>query len=194
MLTFKPQEIGGPSTYKLMIGLIVPRPIALISTLSPNGIPNLAPFSFYNGVSSHPPAIMVSITRKKKGETKDTLRNIETTGEFVVNCVNESILEPMHQSSGEYPYGVNEIEKVGLTAIPSQWVKPPRILESVAHFECQLYKTMEVGDGTEGSATLVVGTLLAIHIDPAIYQDGKILLEKYKACRPISRQSLWCDD
>jgi len=106
MITPDPPQIGSKQTYKLMIGAIVPRPIAFISTMSPEGIGNLAPFSFFNGVSSNPPAVMIAITRKKGGEKKDTLRNIESTHQFVVNSVNEWMVEPMNQCSAEYPYGL----------------------------------------------------------------------------------------
>jgi len=184
MISLDPTQIGSPSTYKLMIGMIVPRPIAFISTVSPEGVGNLAPFSFFNGVSSNPPAVMIAITRKKGGEKKDTLRNIEATRQFVVNSVNEWIVEPMNQCSANYPYGVDEMEKVGLTPLPSQRVKPPRVKESAIHLECELYDTLEVGDGSEGSSTIVVGKIVMVHVHTPAYKDGKIILEVLK---PISR-------
>jgi flavin reductase (DIM6/NTAB) family NADH-FMN oxidoreductase RutF len=184
ILTLDPLELGQKGIYKFLIGAIVPRPIAFISTCNSEGIGNLAPFSFFNGVSSNPPAIMVAITRKKGGAKKDTLRNIETNGEFVVNSVNQWIVEAMNQCSAEYPYGVDEMHKVGLTPIPSHLIKPARVLESAIQMECKLYKTMEIGDGSEGSSTIIVGTIEKVHIDSAIYKDGKIQIEKLQ---PISR-------
>lgn len=184
MVTLDPTQTDSKSVYKLIIGAIVPRPIAFISTLSPEGIGNLAPFSFFNGVSSNPPAIMVAITRKKGGEKKDTLRNIETTGQFVVNSVNEWLVEPMNQCSAEYPYGVDEMLKVGLTPLASVRVKPPRVQEAAVQLECELYKTLEVGDGSEGSSTIVVGRIVMAHIYDRAYADGKILIQELK---PVSR-------
>ena len=186
MVHLDPRVIGPQQTYKLMIGLIVPRPIAFVSTISSEGIRNLAPFSFFNGVSSNPPALVISVTRNSDGSKKDTLRNIESTGEFVVNSVNEWLLGPMNQCSGQYPYGVDEMQKVGLTPLPSETVKPFRVKESAAHFECKVYKTLEVGDGTEGSSTLIVGVIERIHIHSLAYRDGKIVLEEFK---PLSRMA-----
>ncbi len=184
MLSLDPVEIGSKATYKLLIGAIVPRPIAFISTVNSQGICNLAPFSFFNGVSSNPPAVMIAITRKSHGEKKDTLRNIETTHQFVVNSVNEWMVEPMNQCSAEYPYGVNEMQTVGLTPLPSQKIQPPRVKESAIHLECELYDTLNVGDGSEGSSTIVIGKIVMLHIFSAAYKDGRILLEEIK---PISR-------
>lgn len=184
MTSLDPDQIGPKSTYKFLIGAIVPRPIAFISTVSPEGIGNLAPFSFFNGVSSNPPAVMVAITRMSGGRKKDTLRNIEATGQFVVNSVNEWIVEPMNACSAEYPYGVDEMQKVGLTALPSLKVRPLRVKESAIQMECELYKTLEVGEGAEGSSTIVVGRIVMMHVDSAAYKDGKVSLE---SIRPISR-------
>jgi flavin reductase (DIM6/NTAB) family NADH-FMN oxidoreductase RutF len=184
MTTLNPQEIGPKATYRLLIGSIVPRPIAFVSTLSPAGIGNLAPFSFFNGVSSNPPAVMIAITRNPGGQKKDTLVNIETTKEFVVNSVNEWLVEPMNLCSANFPYGVDEMKKVGLTPVPSQTVQPPRVKESAIQFECELYQTLEVGDGSEGSSTIVVGIIRMIHIFDQAYRDGKILLDELK---PIAR-------
>jgi flavin reductase (DIM6/NTAB) family NADH-FMN oxidoreductase RutF len=184
MLTFDPSEIGQKATYKLMIGSIVPRPIAFISTISPEGLGNLAPFSFFNGVSSNPPAVMIAITRKSNGEKKDTLRNIESTQQFVINTVSEWIVEPMNQCSAEYPFGVDEMKKVGLTPLASLKVHPLRVQESPIQFECELYKTMEIGDGSEGSSTIVVGKIVCVHVAEKVYDNGKIKIEEL---HPISR-------
>ncbi len=178
MVTLDPKQMEAKTIYKFMIGAIVPRPIAFISTLSPQRIGNLAPFSFFNGVSSNPPAVMIAITRKSNGDKKDTLLNIESTSEFVVNNVSEPIAKKMNQCSAEYPYGVDEMQKVGLTPLPSSLVRPSRVKESSVHLECKLYDTLEVGDGSEGSSTIVVGTIQMIHIDENVYQNGRILLEK----------------
>jgi flavin reductase (DIM6/NTAB) family NADH-FMN oxidoreductase RutF len=184
ILTFDPTKIGQKATYKLLIGSIVPRPIAFISTISSEGLGNLAPFSFFNGVSSNPPAVMIAITRKSNGEKKDTLRNIESTREFVINTVSDWIVGPMNHCSADYPYGVDEMEKVGLTPVASQKVRPPRVQESPIQFECELYNTMEVGDGSEGSSTIVVGKIVCVHVSERVYDNGKIKIEELQ---PISR-------
>jgi len=184
MVSLDPATIGASATYKLLIGGIVPRPIAFISTISPEGKGNLAPFSFFNGVASNPPSLMVAITRKPDGEKKDTLRNIEATGQFVVNTVADWMAEPMNQCSGEYPYGVNEMEIVGLTPIPSELVRPPRVKESPVHFECELYRLVEVGDGSVGSSVVVIGKIIRVHVHAPAYEAGRIKLTEI---RPLSR-------
>ena len=172
------------TVYKLMIGAIVPRPIAFISTVSPNAITNLAPFSFFNGVSSSPACLSVAITRKPDGSKKDTLINIEKTGEFVVNITTESMVAAVNQASAPYDYEISEFEKTALTPLASRFVKPPRVKQSPIHFECKTYKTVEIGNGEVGSAVLVIGEIVATHIDESVYQEGKILLEQL---HPLSR-------
>lgn len=184
IISVNPEELGATGTYKLMIGAIAPRPIAFISTVNSEGVGNLAPYSFFNGVSSNPAAVMIAFTRKKGGGKKDSLLNIEATKHFVVNSVNEWLVEHMNQCSAEYPHGVDEMQKVGLTPIASERVKPPRVKEAGFQLECELYKTLEVGDGSEGSSTIVVGKILMIHVHEPAYKDGKILLSELK---PISR-------
>lgn len=170
--------------YKLMLGAIVPRPIAFISSINANGITNLAPFSFFNGVCSNPPCLSVSITRKRDGSKKDTLRNIEANGEFVINTVNEWMLGAANYCAAEFPYGVSEFSQAGLTALPSSLVKPPRVKESAVQLECRLLKSVEVGDGGVGSATLVIGQILQFHVSNSVYRDGRILIDQLK---PVAR-------
>lgn len=184
MTELRMAELDTTSIYKLLIGAIVPRPIAFVSTVSPEGVGNLAPFSFFNGVSSDPPCVMISITRKNNGEKKDTLRNIEATGEFVVNSVADWMVEPMNHCSAEYPYGVSEMSQVGLTPVASSLVKPPRVAESPIHMECKLEKLVEIGEGKVGSATVVFGRILTMHVFDEAYAKGRILLEKIA---PVSR-------
>jgi len=173
-----------PDIYRLMIDAIVPRPVAFVTSISAKGEPNLAPFSYFNGVASNPPSIVISVTRKPDGSKKDTLRNIEETKQFVVNTISEWMVEPAHQCSADYPYGVNEMEKTGLTPIASKIVKPPRVRESPIQMECQLYGTFEVGDGSLGCATLVIGRVVLFHVSAHAYEGGRIILERIK---PISR-------
>lgn len=184
MVDVDPSTADQKDIYKVLIGGIVPRPIAFVSTQSPDGVGNLAPFSFFNGVSSNPPCVMFAITRKSDGGKKDTLRNIEATRQFVVNTTSEWIAEPMNQCSANYPYGVDEMLKVGLTPLPSLRVKPPRVKESPVQFECELYNMMEVGDGSVGSSTIVVGRVVMAHVWKDAYHEGRIDFAKLK---PIAR-------
>lgn len=172
------------TNYQLLTGSILPRPIAWVSTINQKGIPNLAPFSFFNGVSSNPPCIVFSSSYNRHSEEKDTLHNIQETGEFVVHLVSEWIAEPMHQTSAEYPSDVNEIEKVGLTPIPAVRVQPPRIQESPIHWECKLEKLVPIGPKKPGASTLIIGRVLMMHIFDEAYQDGRIDIHKVK---PVSR-------
>lgn len=183
-VTIDPATLKIPDLYRLLVDAIVPRPIAFVTSISASGAINLAPFSYFNGVSSNPPTLVFSVTYKPDGTKKDTLRNIEETKEFVVNSVAKWMVEPMHQCSAEYPYGVNELEKVGLTSISSSKVKVPRVKESPIQLECELFKTVEIGAAAPGAATLVIGKILCLHISTDAYQDGRILIDKIA---PIAR-------
>jgi len=177
-------KLDTASKYKLLIGGIVPRPIALVSTMDGKGVPNLAPFSFFNGVCSDPPCLVFSAGYQPDGGVKDTLANIRETGEFVVHTVSEWFLEPMHHTSANYGPEVNEIEMAGLTPIPSVCVKPFRIKESPVHFECKLEKLVGVGEPKSGAATLIIGRIVMMHVFSEAYDNGKILHDKLK---PIAR-------
>lgn len=168
--------------YKLMIGVIVPRPIAFVSTVTSEGQYNLAPFSFFMAITSSPPTIAFSPIRRA-GEKKDTLANVEATGEFVINVVNEDIAPQMCQASGDYPEGVDEFKITGLTPIASSLVKSPRIKESPVSMECKVVKTVEFGKAPY-QATLVAGEILLFHIRDDLYRDGQIDL---KALRAVGR-------
>lgn len=179
-------NISPAAIYKLMIGAIVPRPIAFVSTVNAAGVGNLAPFSFFNGVSSEPPCIVFSVTHKSGGEKKDTLRNIEETGGFVVNTVSEWMAERMNQTAADYPYGVDEMHKAGFTPLPSIRVKAARVKEAAVQMECELFKTVEIGEPRPGSAVLVIGRIVMMHVAEDAYEatTGKIRLEVLK---PVSR-------
>ncbi|MFN7684286.1 MAG: flavin reductase family protein [Oligoflexia bacterium] len=184
-----PTELGQQQMYKLLTGGVVPRPVATVSTISPEGVFNVAPFSFYNAVSSDPPCLSVSIARNSQGQKKDTLRNIEAIRQFVINATPVSLMKSIHQASAEYPYGVSEFEKSGLTAEPSRKVLPPRVKESPLSFECQLEALLEFGSGQLGSSTLVVGRVVAVHVRDELYEDGRLAFEKLD---PLSRLGgLW---
>ncbi|GAB4177914.1 MAG: flavin reductase family protein [Calditrichia bacterium] len=171
--------------YKLIVGSIVPRPIAFVSTRSSDGSLNLAPFSYFNGVSSKPPTVSISIMQKfSDSGTKDTLRNILDTGEFVVNIVTEDIVEAMNETATEFPADVNEFEISGLTPISSELVSPPRVKESPIQMECTLFHHVQVGDGSPGSATLVIGEVKLFHVRQDLLYNGKIDIRKLK---PVGR-------
>ena len=182
-----PATLPWKSVYKLMIGAILPRPIGWISTVDAAGQANLAPFSVFNAVASRPPTVLFCPTiREFDAGPKDTLRNVRTTGEFVVNIVTEELAEAMNVSSTEFPPEVDEFLAAGVTAAPSAAVAAPRVAESPIHFECRLRQIVEVGSDPGGGA-IVVGRVVHLHVDPSVLVDGdKIDLA---ALRPIGRLS-----
>ena len=168
--------------YKLLIGLVIPRPIAWISTTSENGVANCAPFSFFNVFSEDPPLCVVGINPRSDGAMKHTLKNIRRTREFVVNLVDEATANAMHLSSEEFPEDVSEFEKAGLTPAPAMTVQHPRIAQAAACLECKLYQLIEIS----GTRELVLGEIQLVHaregiIDP---KTKRISEEHY---RPIGR-------
>jgi flavin reductase (DIM6/NTAB) family NADH-FMN oxidoreductase RutF len=167
--------------YKLLIGSIVPRPIALVSTISPEGVPNLAPFSFFTAIGSKPTLVCFCPGPRAAGQQrKDTLLNVATTREFVVNIVSEEIAENMNLTSGDYAPEVDEFQIAGLTAIPSDLVKPPRVAESHVSMECRVYLTIEFSE-LPGGGNLVIGEVVRIHVDDRIVENFKIDPDKLRA-------------
>ena len=184
-MIFDPTDKSISETHKLMIGSIVPRPIAFVSTQSNNGENNVAPFSYFNGVCSKPPTIMFAPARRGwDGEEKDTLINIRDTEEFVVNIVSESFAERMVMCSTDFDSDVDEFDVSKLTPVASQKVSPPRVGESKVSFECKLNQIIEIGDGTAGSGFVVIGAIILFHIDDDVYDNGRILLDKLQ---PLGR-------
>jgi flavin reductase (DIM6/NTAB) family NADH-FMN oxidoreductase RutF len=180
-MTITPSEHDYRDIYKLMVGAIVPRPIAFVSTISPEGIRNLAPFSFFTGISANPPVIcFCPMNRGSDGGRKDTLRNIEAVKEFVVNVVSEEFAEQMNVSSAEFPPEVDEFEVSGLTPVASDLVKPPRVKESHINMECRLVQIVDVSAKPLGGS-LVIGEVLRFHIDDALFQNYKIDPDKLHA-------------
>ena len=180
-MTVDPGSARHIDIYKLMIGSIVPRPIALVSTVSHDGIRNLAPFSFFTGISSKPTLICFCPgPRPAGGPRKDTLENISRTKEFVVNIVSEEIAEAMNLTAGEYPPEADEFAIAGLTAIPSDLVRPPRVAESYVNMECRLYLSIEFSE-LPGGGNLVIGEVLRFHVDDRIVENFKIDPDKLRA-------------
>jgi flavin reductase (DIM6/NTAB) family NADH-FMN oxidoreductase RutF len=161
---FDPKDHSHRDIYKLMIGAIVPRPIALVSSLGPDGTPNLAPFSFFNGVCSNPPIVCFSVSVKRDGRSKDTLANVTQTKQFVVNIVSHDFAGKMNLTSQDFPPEVNEFEIAGLTPVPSDLVKPARVAESRVSMECVLERIASFGDGGPGSGSTVFGEVKRFHV------------------------------
>jgi flavin reductase (DIM6/NTAB) family NADH-FMN oxidoreductase RutF len=176
-----PASTDYPSVYKLLIGSVVPRPIAFVSTVSPEGGFNVAPFSFFTVASANPPVLVFSVSRRAKPDPrKDTLRNIATAREFVVSIVSEEFGQKMNLCAGDYPPEVDEFQVSGLTPIPSDLVKAPRVAESHVNMECRLLYTIEVS-GLEGGGNLVLGQVIRFHIDDAYVHNYRIDADKLGA-------------
>jgi flavin reductase (DIM6/NTAB) family NADH-FMN oxidoreductase RutF len=182
-LIIDPATAEPRSVYKLLIGSIVPRPIAFVSTISAEGILNLAPFSFFTAASANPPVVCFAPSNPSSGRKKDTLRNIEATGEFVVNVVSETIAEQMNLCSAEFPPEVDEFAVSGLTPVPSDLVKPPRVQESHIHMECRLMQVVYISSKPLGGS-LVIGEVIRFHVDDSIVDNYSIDPGKL---RPIGR-------
>ncbi|MEC9093439.1 MAG: flavin reductase family protein [Planctomycetota bacterium] len=156
--------------YFRMVSLITPRPIAWVSTISDDGISNLAPYSFFNGISSSPPSVVFSPVNRPDGTKKDTVLNIEQNGEFVINTVSRGIAEKMNLTAGDYGYAEDEFDIAGLTQLESRTVQPFRVAESSANFECELIQIVNVGEGPL-AANLVIGKIKHLHIQDEVLDD-----------------------
>lgn len=185
--TFQSVPVAGRDlrqNYQLLVSCVVPRPIAFVTTLSPTGVVNLAPFSFFNGVGANPPAVMFSPCNRKDGSPKDTVVNLRHLGEFVVNVVPHAVRSEMNASSWEFPPELSEVEACGFTPLPSTHVRPPRIAESPVHMECRLVQIVEVGKGPL-AANVCIGEVLCFHVaDGYLTGDGIVDIEKLD---PIGR-------
>ena len=174
-------ELEQKTRYKLLIGLVYPRPIALVSTVNANGVLNAAPFSFFNVVADEPPLVLLSFNRRSDGTMKDTVKNIRRTGEFVVNLVDEPIANAMLLSGQELPETESEFAAAGFTPAASAVVAPPRIREAPASLECRVMQRIEYGVGRE----ILLGEVVHVHVrdgllDPATWRVSD-------AYRPIGR-------
>jgi flavin reductase (DIM6/NTAB) family NADH-FMN oxidoreductase RutF len=179
-----PAAAGVQNIYKLMVGVIVPRPIAFVSTISADGIPNLAPFSFFTAISANPPVICFSpMVRIGGSGAKDTLRNIQATAEFVVNIVSEDFAVQMNAASGDYPPEIDEFVISGLTPVASDLVKPARVGESRVNMECRLVQVVHVSPKPLGGS-LVLGEVLRFHVADELFNDFRIDPD---LLRPIGR-------
>jgi flavin reductase (DIM6/NTAB) family NADH-FMN oxidoreductase RutF len=158
---------GLVETYRTLIEIVTPRPIAWVTSLDPDGRVNLAPFSFFNLFGSNPPVVVFSPTLRRDGSKKDTLLNVEATGEFVLNAAVEPLAERVNLSSKELPRGSSEVELTGLTLRPSVKVRVPAIAEAPVNLECRVLQILPVGNGPL-AANLVIGEVLVIHVDDRV--------------------------
>jgi flavin reductase (DIM6/NTAB) family NADH-FMN oxidoreductase RutF len=175
-----PESAGFPNVYKVMVGSIVPRPIAFVSTISPEGIYNLSPFSFFTGASANPPMVCFCPIRNAAGQRKDTLNNIESSGEFVVNIVSEEFGEQMNATSAEFPPEVDEFQVAGLTPVACDIVKAPRVKESHVSMECKLFQIFELSRRPLGGS-IVAGEIVRLHVDDAYIDNFRIDPDKLSA-------------
>lgn len=184
-MEINPDTLPNLSVYKLMSGSILPRPIGWVSSVDAEGRPNLAPYSFFNGVCPNPPHVLFCPNiRRTDGSNKDTLNNVRATGEFVLNIVTETLAAAMNITAAEVPADVDEFEAAGLTIAPSVTVKPPRVAESPIHFECKVAQIVDISD-EPGGGSVVIGRVVHLHIDDRLLIDGdKIDLA---ALQPVGR-------
>jgi flavin reductase (DIM6/NTAB) family NADH-FMN oxidoreductase RutF len=179
-VTLDASLLEGESAYSLLIGCVVPRPVAWITTVDAAGRVNAAPFSSFNYVAHSPPMLAVNIG-SRAGELKDTARNIVDRREFVVNVATEATLDLMHRTSADYPPEVSEVEALGIALEPSRFVKPPRIAASPVQMECRLERALPLGRGIN---TLYIGEVVAFHLSPEIFDGRRVDSAKM---RPIAR-------
>lgn len=171
MISIDPKQNSERDNYKLLIGTIIPRPIAFVTTQSEDGIVNGAPFSYFNIVSSNPP--MVSLSIQRPSDLKDSARNIYNNWEFVVHIVDDENVEKINETAASLPATESEIELANLTLIQSEIVSVPGVREAKVRMECKLVQSIPFGGDGPGS-DLFIGEVVRFHIDQAIYEDGRI--------------------
>lgn len=177
MKTFFPENTSSRDLHHIMLGSVIPRPIAFVSTIDTKGIKNLAPFSYFNAVSSLPPKMMFSISRKSDGTKKDTLVNIENTGECVINMVSRDMARQMTIAGFGFDSQIDEFSKSGLNTVKSELIKTPGVLEAPVRYECKLDRIIELGN-KPGECSIVLCDVVCIHIDENMMENNKIKPEK----------------
>ena len=182
MLTLYPADCSIKQIYKLLTGIVVPRPVALVSTMDRDGVANLAPFSAFSQAGANPPAVIFcpalrvlaeAAAEPRRDLRKDTLRNIEETGEFVVNAVSEAIAAAANAASAEVPLEVDEFQLAGLTQLASEAVRPPRVAESPAQMECKLLQVIYVSRAP-GAGVIVLGEVVRFHVRADLFENFRI--------------------
>jgi len=173
-----PATLSEDATYYWQIATIVPRPIAWASTLNEDGGANLAPFSFFTGVSSDPPTCLICVSRNSRDEKKDTWRNVERTGELVIHVVTDALAEKMNLTSRSFAYGVDEFVEAGLGKLPADLVTPPRIAEAPVALECRLDRIVEVG---RSGTAVIISEILLWHVRDDLLVNGRLDMGKLDA-------------
>lgn len=181
-LSFNFAELQPTQRYKLLCGLVVPRPIALVTTTSRDGVVNAAPFSFFNVFSENPALVVLGLQHNHDGSPKDTSRNIHLTGEFVVNLVDEGIAEAMNLSATDFPPGEGEPLALGMPTLPSLLVAPPRLAEAPAAFECRRTVGLAFGPQRE----LLIGEVVCAHVREGIVDPATLNVD-FAALAPVGR-------
>ncbi len=186
-----PSTAAVPDVYQYLVGLVTPRPIAWVTTISPAGVVNLAPFSFFNAFGANPPIVVFSPTLRRDGTKKDTLLNLEKLGEFVIHAATAPLAEHVNLSSKEIPHDESEVSLTGLSMVQSVKVKPPRIAEASAAMECVVRQIVQCGTGPI-AANLVIGEVVMMHIaDEVLDGKGGIDPRKLKTVARLGG-AFWC--
>jgi flavin reductase (DIM6/NTAB) family NADH-FMN oxidoreductase RutF len=182
--TFDLAEVESADRYKLLMGLVVPRPIAWVATVSPDGVPNLAPYSYFNLVAGTPP--IVFFAPRTREPMKDSLANVRVVGEFTLNIVTEELAEAMVLTSGDYPPEVDEFQMSGLTAVPADVVSAPMVDEAKANLECRVTQIVEIGPRPGEGASAVFGEVVRVHVRRDVLDGTRI---DHRALRAVGRMA-----
>jgi flavin reductase (DIM6/NTAB) family NADH-FMN oxidoreductase RutF len=176
-MEFDPSKMQPRDRYKILTSFVLPRPIAWVTCLGPTGVANAAPFSFFNVFCEDPPLCMFAVNRRPDGRTKDTLTNIQRTGEFVVNIADERLARVMHESSGDFPPEIGEPDFLGLTLAPSRKVAAPRLADTPWAMECKVWKEMHVN----GDRVLIMGEGIHFYIRDELWDEGamRVHMDRY---------------
>jgi flavin reductase (DIM6/NTAB) family NADH-FMN oxidoreductase RutF len=166
-----PAQMSPQEAHRLLLHCVAPRPIAFTSTVAADGRPNLAPFSYFMAGGANPPSVVISPLTDRRGRPKDSLRNIEATGEYVINVVTHAMRDRVNHASAEFPYGVSEWEEAGLTPAPARVVRPARVAESPLAIECRLFRVVPHGAGPL-SANYVIGEVVYFHVAERLLAAG----------------------
>jgi flavin reductase (DIM6/NTAB) family NADH-FMN oxidoreductase RutF len=175
-------DVSHHERYKLLISFVLPRPIAWVTSIGPDGVVNAAPFSFFNVFAEDPPLVMFAVNRRPDGRLKDTWLNIQRTGEFVVNLTDEPLAQAMHDSSGDFPPNVGEPDYLGLKLAPSVDVKPPRLADAPWSMECRTWQVINVKEDRQ----LVIGEGLRFHVRDELW-DPKAMRVRMERYHPVGR-------
>jgi flavin reductase (DIM6/NTAB) family NADH-FMN oxidoreductase RutF len=186
MISIDPSTQTDRENYKLLVGSIIPRPIALVTTLSQAGVLNAAPYSYFSIIANQPPLISISVQRKQ-GVMKDTARNAMETGSFVVHITDESIIDRVNETAANLPPNESEVERAGFTPIASEMIDVPGLQEAKIRMECLLEQSIQLGgsgNDDQPACDLLIGRVVRFHFDEAVYEDGHIKPDKLN---PMSR-------